>query len=109
MFTLKVLFTVIRLWQLWYKYLDSECCLQIYEEEILEIIIFYQKGYLDFAAQKIGYKTLWYINLLDYNVDRQDVHKLIENILSRTCEAGLYFSKIFWIRSSCMGPVLAPN
>lgn len=81
MFTLKVLLTIIRLWQLWYKYIDSECCLQIYEETV-EVITFYRKGYLEFTVQKIGNRALWYFNLLEYNVGQQHVHKLIENILS---------------------------
>lgn len=50
-------------------------CLWIYEEEIVEIIAFYRKAYLDFAAQKISNKALWYINLLDYNVGQQVVQK----------------------------------
>lgn len=89
MFTLKVLLTIIRLWQLCYKSLDSECCLWIYEEIVevitfyrkryleftVEVITFYRKGYLEFTAQKIGNKALWYATLLDYNVGQQDTRK----------------------------------
>lgn len=44
-----MLLNIIRLWQLCYKYLDSECSLQVSEKEIVKNTSFYRKICLDFT------------------------------------------------------------
>lgn len=63
------------------KYLDSECHLQVSEKEIVKT--FYRKSYLDFTPHNMHNAAFWYFDLLVYNVGQQDMHKLMENTLSR--------------------------